>query len=144
MPDSNAYRQFRWYINSIHDDSQRAATISLTTDEVYVQGLDGLITLSAGHVSINVAEAILNVERNGIDAILRIDVSSRQKSFAGRSVTKLPLGAGGVAHCDVGEGDGEWGSTVAGIGGEGGQEFFVRFIARAVGHGACGRRGRPG
>ena len=38
---------------------------------------------------------------------------------------------------------GEWGATVAGIGSEGGQKFFVRFIARAVGHGACGRRGRP-
>ena len=58
MPDSNAYRQFRWYINSIHDDSQRAATISLTTDEVYAQGLDGLITLSAGHVSLAAARLI--------------------------------------------------------------------------------------
>jgi len=58
MPDGNAYRQYRWYINSIHDASKKAATISLTTDEVYAQGLDGLITLSAGHVSLTAARLI--------------------------------------------------------------------------------------
>ena len=52
MPDGNAYRQSRWYINSIHDASKKAATISLTTDEVYAQGFDGVIQLSAGHLSL--------------------------------------------------------------------------------------------